>query len=318
MADARFAPRQRAGCIPWLHERHLLKLQLRLEWFLNPDHLPMIAGVELGWYRDAGLSLELVVPDDHYDGLAATVSGDIAFSCNEPLHMIDAPRPGLAALGCFFETDGGILLDRQAGRRLLEGGQVRLASPVAGGVTDAIAVEILARWCRQQSASFEAGQVAIETAGFAHVQNLQQGFDGAWLCFANFEGVEARLLGLDTHFIATGDVGLRNFSALELFTSQAFLEQHPEVVERVVDLISRGATLCREDPAHAARLWYAHSGEAPSPLMDAIIADTCPRLVSPVLRDVERWRGMWAQFDAMGLAQVDAEGYLALYRSGGG
>src|SRR5690606_36226497 len=104
--------------------RNAMKLQLSLEWFLNPDHLPLIAGIDLGWYRDAGLELELLVPDDHYDGLAATASGEIAFACNEPLHMIDAHRPGLKALGCFFETDGGILLQRAAGQRLLDGGAV--------------------------------------------------------------------------------------------------------------------------------------------------------------------------------------------------
>lgn len=291
-----------------------MKVQLGLEWFLNPDHLPMIAGLELGWYREAGLELELLVPDDHYDGLAATISGDIAFSCNEPLHMIDEARPGLAALGCFFETEGGILLNRAAGRRLLSGGAVRLASPVAGGLTDAIAVEILARWCRKHGAGFDQSQVAIESAGFAHVENLQNGFDGAWLCFANFEGVEVRLLGVDADFIATSDVALENFSALELFTGAAFLAEHPEVVETVVALVSKGAALCRLDPDAAAALWYAHSGSARSALMDAIIADTCPRLVSPLVRTPERWRPMWAQFDAMGLSAANAETYEALYR----
>ncbi len=291
-----------------------MQLQLGLEWFLNPDHLPMVAGIELGWYREAGLSLELLVPDDHYDGLAATASGEVAFSCNEPLHMIDEARPGLAALGCFFETDGGILLDRAAGRRLREGGAVRLASPVAGGVTDAIAIEILSRWCARHGAAFDASQVVIESAGFAHLDNLRAGYDGAWLCFANFEGVEARLLGVDAEFIASGDVGLQNFSALELFTGAKFLVEHPKVVETVTSLISRGAALCRDDPAHAARLWYAHTGETPSALMDAIIADTCPRLVSPVRRHAGHWRAMWAQFDAMGLSRVDAAGFEALYR----
>jgi putative hydroxymethylpyrimidine transport system substrate-binding protein len=211
--------------------------------------------------------------------------------------MIDEARSGLSALGCFFETDGGILLDRSAGRRLLDGGRVRLASPVAGGVTDAIAIEILARWCRRQGADFDEAQVVIESAGFAHLQNLQQGYDGAWLCFANFEGVEARILGVDA-----------------VFTGSAFLAEHPQVVATVTDLISRGAALCRDNPTQAARLWYAHSGETPGALMDAIIADTCPRLVSPVRRDAGRWRAMWAQFDAMGLSRVDAEGYEALYR----
>lgn len=290
-----------------------MKLQLSLEWFLNPDHLPLIAGIQLGWYREAGLELELLVPDDHYDGLAATVSGDVAFACNEPLHMIDADRPGLRALGCFFETDGGILLQRAAGERLLDGGTVRLASPVAGGVTDAIAVEILSRWCMQRRAAFEPTQVVIESAGFEHLANLRAGFDGAWLCFANFEGVEARLEGLDTHFIATHDVGLHNFSALELFTSQAFLAEHPEVVDTVTRLIGQGAQLCRDAPEEAAALWYAYSATQPDALMDAIIADTCPRLVAPLQRDAARWHGMWTQFDRLGLSQVDRVGYAALY-----
>ncbi len=290
-----------------------MKLQLSLEWFLNPDHLPLIAGIELGWYREAGLDLELLVPDDHYDGLAATVRGEVAFACNEPLHMIDANRPGLKALGCFFETDGGILLQRAAGRRLLEGGAVRLASPVAGGVTDTIAREILARWCAGQGAAFDACQVVIEGAGFAHLDNLRAGYDGAWLCFANFEGVEARLAGMDTHFITTGDVGMHNFSALELFTSAGFLVAQPGVVDTVTRLVGQGARLCRDDPEHAAALWYRHSNTQADELMDAIIADTCPRLVGPVVRDAARWRGMWEQFDRLGISQVDGAGYAALY-----
>lgn len=290
-----------------------MKVALSLEWFLNPDHLPLIAGIDLGWFREAGLALELLVPEDHYDGLAATVNGDVAFSCNEPLHMIDAHRPGLKALGCFFETDGGILLQRVAGKRLLEGGSVRLASPVAGGVTDAIAKEILSRWCARQGVAFDPAQVFIEDAGFEHLANLRAGFDGAWLCFANFEGVEARLAGMDAHFIATSDVGLHNFSALELFTSHSFLSEHPAVVETVTGLIGKGAVLCRDQPAKAAEIWYRYSDTQPSELMDAIIADTCPRLVGPVRRDAARWRGMWEQFDALGLSQVDREGYAALY-----
>jgi hypothetical protein len=45
-------------------------------------------------------------------------------------------------------------------------------------------------------------RVAIEPAGFAHVDNLTAGYDGAWLAFANVEGVSARVRGLDT---AAGD-----------------------------------------------------------------------------------------------------------------
>ncbi len=47
--------------------------------------------------------------------------------------------------------------------------------------------------------------------------------------------------------------------------------------------------------------------------MDEIIRDTCPRLVGPMVRDAERWRVMWRQFEAMGMSQVDAQAYDRLY-----
>lgn len=290
-----------------------MKMEIALEWFKNPDHLPFIAGIELGWFAEAGLEVSLREPDAHYDGLSAVIRGEIAFACNEPLHMIDEQRPGLKALGCFFETDGGILLVPEAGRKLLEGGHVRLASPVAGEITDDIAMEILRRWVEQQGGEFSSSQVSIEAAGFQHLDNLRAGFDGAWLCFFNFEGVEARHLGVETQFISSKDVGMQNFSALELFTGEQFLQAHPQIVETVGQIISRGAAACRGDSGLARQLWYRHTGETPNPMMDAIIEDTCTRLVAPFKRDSQRWFGMWQQFTELGLSQIDEAGYRALY-----
>jgi putative hydroxymethylpyrimidine transport system substrate-binding protein len=290
-----------------------MKLQIALEWFLNPDHLPLIVGLTEGWYREAGLEVELVQPDDHYDGLAAVAAGEIAFACNEPLHMVDALRPGLRALGCFFETEGGILLHASSARKLLAGEPIRLASPVAGGVTDTIAREILKGWAAKQGLSLDPASIAIEGAGFMHLENMQADFDGAWLCFANFEGVEARAADLDHVFVTAAMGDFPNFSALELFTHAGFLREHGDVVECLRGIISRGAQACMDDPAFAARSWYAYSGSTPDPLMDAILRDTCPRLVAPLLRDSARWRRMWAEFEARGLSAVDAEGFAELY-----
>ena len=37
-------------------------LTLTLEWFLNPDHLPFIAGVTTGAYEQAGLDITIIEP----------------------------------------------------------------------------------------------------------------------------------------------------------------------------------------------------------------------------------------------------------------
>ncbi|MGC9456709.1 MAG: ABC transporter substrate-binding protein [Halothiobacillaceae bacterium] len=291
-----------------------MKVDVALEWFLNPDHLPFVAGIQTGRFAEAGFEVNLIEPEDHYDGLEAVARGEIAFACNEPLHMVDAHRPNLRALGCFFETDGGILLRPEAQARLLAGETIRLASPVAGEITDDIAREILQRWVAAQGGQFRPEQLRIESAGFNHIENIEKGFDGAWLCFFNFEGIEARHHGLDLAFIGTDAVGMANFSALELFTGADFLNREPEAVSRFCTILSETAALCRNEPKTAAELWYRHVDEQPDPMMDAILNDTCQRLVTPVQRDSARWHGMWAQFDRLGLAQIDEAAFEALYQ----
>lgn len=289
------------------------RIDVGLEWFLNPDHLPFIAGISKGWFADAGLDVQLIQPTDHYDGLAAVASGELAFACNEPLHMIDEARTGLRALGCFFETEGGVLLTADAEQALAQGKTIRIASPVAGEVTDDLARLIIGRWCERKGIAFNAAQVQIESAGFAHVQNIQAGYDGAWLCFANFEGIEVQLLGIAATFISSTDVGLPNFSALELFTGESTLRDSPALVAAFTRVVSQGAAWCTQYPEDAAQMWYSYSKEQRNPLTDAIIADTCQRLIAPLVRDSQRWFSMWRVFTGMGLSQVDEAGYQTLY-----
>jgi hypothetical protein len=92
--------------------------------------------------------------------------------------MLDEARPELRACGCFFETDGGVLLHNDAAKALFEGDPIRVASPVAGGKTDDICRLILQRWAGKRGYVVEAEQVTIEEAGFAHLDNLREGFDG--------------------------------------------------------------------------------------------------------------------------------------------
>lgn len=290
-----------------------MRVDVALEWFLNPDHLPFLAGIEEGWFAAEGLEVELIPPEGHYDGLAEVEAGRVAFACNEPLHMLDARRPGLRALGCFFETEGGVMLTPAGEARLLAGQPIRLASPVAGGVTDAIAREILLRHAAARGGRASAEAIAVVEAGFEHLANLRAGFDGAWLCFHNFEVVGAKAEGLAHVFVSTAAVGLPNFSALELFTGRAFAAREPGAVAAMQQVLGRAVRALQADPERALAIWRKRSGEEETPLLRAILADTLPRFVAPVQADPARWRGLFATFSAMGFAAIGPAEYEALY-----
>lgn len=87
-----------------------MTIKIALEWFLNPDHLPMIAGVVTGKYKEAGIDLEIIEPTEHYDGFDDLQKGNIDIHCNEPLHLFEHYFKGLKSLGCFFETRGGVMI----------------------------------------------------------------------------------------------------------------------------------------------------------------------------------------------------------------
>ena len=291
-----------------------MKVEVALEWFLNPDHLPLIVGIREGWFAAEGLDLSLKVPDDHYDGMASVASGEVAFAVNEPLHMLDEARPGLRACGCFFETDGGVILRSEAVETLFAGGAIRIASPVAGGRTDDICRAILQRWAAKRGHRVEDAQVAIEAAGFQHLDNLENGFDGAWLCFDNFEGVQMRRAGLDGVFVKTADADLPNFSALELFTSERFLRENPAAVASVQRVLTRAVErLQAEPPAYAQDAWYGFSGEPRDELSDAIVVDTIGRFVAPVRTDAERWWPLFLGFNRLGFSAIDQDAYARLF-----
>ena len=69
----------------WAQER----LTVMLDWFVNPDHGPLIVARELGYFAEEGLDVELIAPADPNDPpkLAAAGQADAAVSYQPQLHI---------------------------------------------------------------------------------------------------------------------------------------------------------------------------------------------------------------------------------------
>jgi putative hydroxymethylpyrimidine transport system substrate-binding protein len=65
------------------------KITLMLDWFLNPDHGPIIIAQENGYFKDAGLEVKIVPPADPADPpkLVAAGKADLAVSYQPQLHL---------------------------------------------------------------------------------------------------------------------------------------------------------------------------------------------------------------------------------------
>lgn len=93
MAVAAAMTASAAGTLPALAQD---KMTVLLDWFVNPDHGPLYVAQEKGYFKDEGLTVEMIAPADPNDPprLVAAGQGDIAVSYQPQLHLqVDAGLP---------------------------------------------------------------------------------------------------------------------------------------------------------------------------------------------------------------------------------
>ena len=93
------------------------KVTLLLDWFVNPDHGPIIIAQEKGYFRDVGLEVEVIAPADPADPpkLVAAGKADLAVSYQPQLHLQVAEGMPLVRVGTLVATPLNCLLTLERG-----------------------------------------------------------------------------------------------------------------------------------------------------------------------------------------------------------
>ena len=88
------------------------KLMLVLDWFVNPDHAPILVAKEKGYFKDAGLEVEIIAPADPNDPpkLVAAGKADLAVTYQPQLHIQVAEGLPLVRVGTLVATPLNTLL----------------------------------------------------------------------------------------------------------------------------------------------------------------------------------------------------------------
>ena len=122
-------------------------LTLILDWFINPDHGPIIIAQEKGYFSEQGLEVEIIAPANPADPpkLVAAGKADLAVSYQPQLHLQIHEGLPLIRVGTLIATPLNCLL-------VLQDGPIKKISDLAGkkvgfsvaGVEEALLTAILA------------------------------------------------------------------------------------------------------------------------------------------------------------------------------
>ncbi|MEM7252646.1 MAG: ABC transporter substrate-binding protein [Pseudomonadota bacterium] len=93
------------------------KMQVMLDWFLNPDHGPLVVAEKKGYFAEANLDVELIEPSNPNDPpkLVAAGKAPVAISYQPQLHIQAAQGLPLARIGTVVSTPLNTLLVKDDG-----------------------------------------------------------------------------------------------------------------------------------------------------------------------------------------------------------
>mmetsp|Transcript_19313 Transcript_19313/g.59437 ORF Transcript_19313/g.59437 Transcript_19313/m.59437 type:complete len:333 (+) Transcript_19313:203-1201(+) len=264
-------------------------LRVGLEWFLNPDHLPLVVAQRAGLFADAGLDVELVEPADHWEAEEEIIAGRLDVAVTETLHLAQDAAKGKPVVGFarFLHTDGGVMFLK--GRNITRPRDMcgaTISYPGFPGPGGPAIVNTMV----EADGGHCAEPFGKHDGGFYHTDALLNGADVATLIFYNFEVIEAKSRGLDAGFFSLKDYGVPDFCQLVLFTTPEKLAASTPALRRLVLAVRKATGIIKTDPARARKMWLEHT-RTPRPL--------AARLNPLTLRDRNREiRTAAATFDA--------------------
>ena len=262
------------------------KMTLMLDWFVNPNHGPIIVAQEKGYFADQNIEVEVIAPADPSDPpkMVAAGQADLAISYQPQLHLQVAEGLPLIRVGTLIASPLNCLL-------VLEDGPVKTPADLKGkkvgfsvaGVEEALLVAILGQH------GLTMDDVELVNVNWSLSPSLMSGqVDAVLGAYRNFElnqmeieGVAGRCLFIEEEGVPSYDelIYVAKSDALDADMINRFLRATELATQYIVN--------------HPDESWEIFSGTA-AELQDELNAraweDTLPRFaLRPAAVDGQRY-----------------------------
>jgi putative hydroxymethylpyrimidine transport system substrate-binding protein len=264
---------------------------LVLDFTPNAVHSGIYAAREQGFYREAGVDLEVRQPGTTSDAPKLLAAGRVEFA------ILDIHDLGIARERSLDLVGLMPIVQRPLAAVIARGdGPVRRPRDLAGqtvGVTGLPSDEAVV----DSEVSADGGDpAAVEevTIGFNAVASLAAGKVEAATGFWNAEGEALRQQGVPIRVFKVNRYGAPPYPELVLATSRRTLDQDPELAEAVVDATRRGYGFVTENPERGLDDLLAANPaldrDEQQAQMNALLPDLRPAPFDPrVLREWSDW-----------------------------
>ena len=267
------------------------RMTVVLDWFVNPDHGPIIVADELGYFADQGLEVEIVAPADPSDPpkMAAAGRADLAISYQPQLHLQIAEGLPLVRVGTLIASPLNCLLVLQDGPvetvADLDGRRIGFS---VGGVEEALLSAVL------DQADLSLDDVTLVNVNFSLAPALMSGqVDAVIGAYRNFELNQMEIEGRPGRCFYLEEEGVPPYDELIYVANPDTMDT--DRIRRFLTATERATQYIVNHPTESWEIFAATSAELDDTLNERAWADTIPRFA---LRPAALDRGRYARFEA--------------------
>ncbi len=275
------------------------KITIVLDWTPNTNHTGIFVAEANGYFKDAGLNVEIVQPPE--DGAVTLVaSGKAQFGVSfqdtlAPAFVGDNAIPVTAVAAVIQHNTSGIISRKGEGMdtpKGLEGRKyatwdldveketIRDVMEADGGDFDL--VELIPSTVTDEVSALKSGSV-----------------DAIWVFYA-WAGVACQVAGLDTDYFEFADINpVFDYYTPVIIGNNGWLSENPETAKAFISALSKGYTYAVENPKDAADILMNAAPELKS--NSELVYASQEYLASEYIADASKW------------GEFDAERWAAFY-----
>jgi putative hydroxymethylpyrimidine transport system substrate-binding protein len=190
----------------------LEKLTLLLDWFVNPDHAPIIAAESIGAFSEVGLEVEIIQSADPSmpPHRLADKQADLALNYQPELHLLIDKAMPLVRVGTIIDTPLATVAALQSSgiKTMADFKGKRMGCAVTG--VDTVTLEAMLK-----SSGIGLSDITMVNVNFQLVSALIAGdVDGVVGGYRNFEATEIREHGVEPILFNVEDFGVPLYDEL--------------------------------------------------------------------------------------------------------
>lgn len=266
------------------------KMTLLLDWFINPDHGPIIIAEENGYFAEQGLDIDIVAPADPSapPRLVAAGQAELAVSYQPQLHLQIHEGLPLKRVGTLVATPLNCLL-------VLKDGPIASPADLKGkkvgfsvaGVEEAVLGAVLGNH------GVSADEIEMINVNFSLSPSLMSGqVDAVIGAFRNFELNQMEIEGVEGRCFYIEEEGVPSYDELIYVANPERMDA--DMIARFLAATEKATQYIVNNPEKSWEIFSGTSTELQDELNAKAWVDTLPRFA---LRPAGFDAGRYARFE---------------------